>query len=194
MSNILLYFGSFNPPHRGHTAISKYSIEKGICDELWIVISPQNPLKNNESIIDKEDRAKMVKLALDEEGLASRVKVCLVEFELPTPSYTVDTLKELNSRFPMHTFALLIGGDNQCGFEKWKNWDYIVENHDIYVYPRPGSYCNLKYKRLKVIDDAPLMENNSTEIRQTLISGNDTHKWLHKSVLKYIKDRKLWMK
>ena len=192
MSNILLYFGSFNPPHRAHLAISRHAIESELCDELWIVISPHNPLKNSANIITKEDRSRMVELALEEEGLSSSVKICLIEFELPTPSYTVDTLKELQVRFPTHTFSLLIGGDNQCEFEKWKSWDYISQSHNIYVYPRPGASCNVQYERLQIIADAPLMDSNSTDIREHLTSGADSHKWLHSSVIEYIKERGLW--
>ena len=194
MSSVLLYFGSFNPPHRGHTAIIKHLIKKCVCDELWVVISPHNPLKNSDTIVTKEDRAKMVELALKEERLTSSAKVCLVEFELPTPSYTVNTLKELTKRYPEHTFSILIGGDNQCGFEKWKSWDYIMENHDIYVYPRPGSTCNIRYNKLQIIDDAPLMTINSTEIREALACGVDEHEWIHTSVMEYIRDRGLWTK
>ncbi len=193
MNNILLYFGSFNPPHKGHTAIARYIVESGICDELWIVVSPQNPMKSSNNIVCKEDRAEMVELALKEEGLATCVKVCLIEFDLPTPSYTVDTLKELSTRFPTDTFSILIGGDNQCEFEKWKEWDYIADNYDMYVYPRPGAACGMQYKRLKIMNNAPLMECNSTEIRQSLTSGIDEHKWLHTNVLKYIKDRGIWI-
>lgn len=193
MSNILLYFGSFNPPHRGHTSILKSAIEESLCDELWVVVSPHNPLKSSGSMADKADRAKMVELALEEEGLLSKVKLSLIEFELPTPSYTVDTLIELKNRFPNHIFSLLIGGDNQCSFEKWKNWSYIAHNHNIYVYPRPGFRCDVQPERLTIIDNVVLMDINSTEIRESLKGVSCEHKWLHDSVSKYIKDRGLWM-
>lgn len=158
------YFGgSFNPIHEGHIRLADYMLSKGLLDEVWFVVSPQNPLK---STADPSDAAK--RLLEVREALGNRPGLFASDFEctLPVPSYTVDCLREASVRFPSREFVLVIGGDNLDVFDRWKDYSYLLEHYDILVYPRPGATNRVPvgWNRVKMLD-APLMDISSTQIR-----------------------------
>jgi len=157
------YGGSFNPIHKGHLALGDYLIDHRLVDECWFVVSPQNPLKKTADPADAEDRLKAVSKAL--EGHKNCV-VSDIEFELKRPSYTVQTLRYAAEKYPEREFILLIGGDNLEVFTKWKEYNYLLENFDILVYPRPGCSNRIpeNWKRVKLLEGV-MIDISSTEIR-----------------------------
>jgi len=163
---ITLYFGSFNPINNGHLAIAHKVLKEKLSDELWLVVSPQNPLKDEEILWPEKDRLAMVKLAI--EG-SKGMKASDYEFHLPRPSYTYQTLLRLKQDFPQHTFNVLIGGDNLEAFDHWRDHQKILVEFGLIVYPRPG-YENeeLVHHPNVTLLDAPLLDISSTEIRERL--------------------------
>ena len=182
-----LFFGSFNPIHIGHLAIANYIVEYSDLDELWLVLSPQNPLKKKNSLLNEYDRLKMVELALEGN---EKIKASDIEFRLPKPSFTIDTLTYLKERNPNNEFVLIAGTDNFESFHKWKNYEEILKHNQIYVYPRPG-YDLGDYKNhpsLKVID-APLMEISSSFIRKAIQANKDVRYFLPEKIYHYIQEK-----
>lgn len=179
-----LYFGSFNPVHIGHMAIANFMVEYAGIDQLWFVVSPQNPLKRKENLLNDIDRLEMVHLAVDDDF---RFRVSDIEFRLPKPSYTIDTLTHLSEKYPDHHFSIIMGSDNLESLHKWKNADAILENYGIIVYPRPGfnkeSIVNFHNV---TIADAPLMEISSTFIREAIKEGKNMRHFLPPKVWDYI--------
>lgn len=135
MAKVGLFFGSFNPVHVGHLIIANYMANYTELDEVWFVVSPQNPFKKKESLGNMYDRLEMVNLAIEE---TENLKASSIEFSLPQPSYTIDTLTHLAEKYPTHEFVLIMGEDILETFSKWKNHDIILRDYHIYVYPRPG--------------------------------------------------------
>ena len=133
MKKIGLFFGSFNPVHIGHLILANYFTENTDLEEVWLVVSPQNPFKQKQSLLANHHRLQLVNRAVEE---YPKLKVSDIEFGLPTPSYTSTTLAHLEEKYPEKDFALLIGEDNLCTFHKWKNYQLILERHQLYVYPR----------------------------------------------------------
>jgi len=179
-----LFFGSYNPIHIGHLAIANYMLEYSDLDELWLVISPQNPLKKKKTLLNEYDRYRMAELALEGNG---KIKPSDIEFRLPKPSYTIDTLSYLKEKNPSTDFVLIMGADNIESFEKWKNYETILKYYQIYVYPRPGFDLG-KYKHhsnVKLIN-APLMEISSSFIRDAIKQGKDVRYFLPEKVYDYI--------
>ncbi|MDO4780138.1 MAG: nicotinate (nicotinamide) nucleotide adenylyltransferase [Bacteroides sp.] len=164
----VLFFGSFNPIHIGHTAIANYICECQNIDELWFVVSPQNPFKDKKDLWSNEARLSLVQKATS--GY-SKMKASDVEFTMPLPSYTYHTLKKLEQNFPDREFILLIGSDNWIKFQDWKNYEDIISNHHIMIYPRKGyniSDAKLPITRNITIVDAPEIEISSTYIRKAI--------------------------
>lgn len=157
--NIGLFGGSFNPIHCGHLAIARAALEQCGLDEVWLMVSPQNPLKQQSDLQDDSLRFEMAQKAL--EGI-NGVKACDYEFRLPKPSYTWNTLQQLSKDFPDHRFCLLIGGDNWAHFERWRHWKDILRHYDVIVYPRDEFAGTI---------DLPLINVSSTEIRQKVRAG-----------------------
>ncbi|MFA6931874.1 MAG: nicotinate (nicotinamide) nucleotide adenylyltransferase [Lentisphaeria bacterium] len=161
--------GSFNPVHEAHLALGDHLISRHLVDECWFVVSPQNPLKGTADPADAGSRLKAVEKALESHPgcFASDI-----EFGLPLPSYTVQTLRFATEHYPNREFILLIGGDNLDVFTKWKEYDYLLENFDILVYPRPGAGNQVPkgWKRVKMLDGV-MMDVSSTEIRKKYKSG-----------------------
>lgn len=179
-----LFFGSFNPIHIGHLAIANYVVEYSDLDQLWLVLSPQNPLKKKKSLLNEYDRLKMVELALEDND---KIRASDIEFRMPKPSYTIDTLTYLKEQNPAYEFVLIAGADNFESFQKWKNYEEILKNYKIYVYPRPG-YDLGEYKNhpaLKIIN-APLMEISSSFIRKAVQDNKDIRYFLPEKVYQYI--------
>ena len=180
-----LFFGSFNPIHIGHLAIANYMVEYSDLDELWLVVSPQNPLKKKKTLLDEYDRYQMVELALKNDH---KIKPSDIEFRLPKPSYTIDTLTYLSEQHPKNEFVLILGADNLASFRKWKNYEVILKQYKLYVYPRPnydlGEFKN--HSSIKIIN-APMMEISSSFIRNSIKEGKDIRYFLPNTVYEYIR-------
>lgn len=182
--NIGLYFGSFNPIHIGHLAIANYMVEFSDLDEVWFVVSPHNPLKNKNTLLNDYDRLEMVRLAIND---FHKFKVSNIEFSLPQPSYTVNTLAHLKEKYPDKTFNLIMGSDNLRHFHKWKNYERIIENHKLYVYPRKNETENqFSNHKNVVLINAPEMEISSTSIREAIKNGKDLRFFLPEKVYQMI--------
>ena len=163
--NIGLYFGSFNPIHIGHLIIGSHIANNTGVDEVWFIVSPQNPLKESASLLNEQHRFSLVKLAVEGE---KKLKASNVEFSMPKPSYTIDTLIYLSEKYKQHQFTLVIGSDSFLNFEKWKNYKQIILSYNIIIYPRPGFSVDKELpENIKVIDP-PLMEISSTQIRKNI--------------------------
>lgn len=185
-----LYFGSFNPVHIGHLAIANYIVEFTDIDQLWFVLSPQNPLKRKTSLLEDYDRYELLKRAVGEDH---KFQICDIEFSLPKPSYTIDTLTYLKERNPGYEFVLIMGSDVLSTFGKWKNHEEITMNYKRYIYPRPG-FENINFKEhrnIRVID-APLIEVSSSFIRKALKQGKNVRYFLPGEVYKYILKKHLY--
>lgn len=188
-----IYSGSFNPVHNGHISLAKYLLDSDIVDEVWIVVSPLNPLKTtSDELIADELRLQMAKIAF--EGIRD-TKVSDVEFRLPRPSYTIYTLTFLQKQYPDYQFFLLIGEDNMAIFDKWKNYDEILRKYTILVYPRhvdTNSSDNvLRHTNIHIID-APYIDISSTDIRRRIRQQQPLTDMLPKAVIDFIKSNGLY--
>jgi nicotinate-nucleotide adenylyltransferase len=181
-----LFFGSFNPIHVGHLIIANTMLQVDGIDEVWFVVSPQNPLKERTTLLADHHRLQMVQRALDDNyGL----RVCDIEMHLPVPSYTVVTLATLGEKYPDREFCLIMGSDNLASFHRWRNYEYILQNYHIYVYPRPGSEnCKLKEHPNVTMVDVPMMDISSSYIRARIKEGKDVRYLLTDPVYKYLNE------
>lgn len=179
-----LFFGSFNPIHVGHLIIANHIVEFGDLDKIWFVISPHNPFKEKSSLLDDNHRFYMVQLAVEDNA---RLMASNIEFSLPQPSYTIDTLTVLKEKYPTHQFVLIMGADNLMGFSKWKNNDQIIDHHEIYVYNRPGCDTSKweQNDRVKFFD-APLMQISSSFIRESISCGKSVEYLVVPKVYEYL--------
>ena len=163
-----LYFGTFNPIHVGHLIIANHLAEHTDLEQVWMVVTPHNPLKKKSTLLDDYHRLQMVHLATEE---YPKIKPSDIEFKLSQPNYTVNTLAHLQDKYPDHEFSLIMGEDNLKSLQKWKNYEYILANHDIYVYPRVSTdieKASLQdHPRVKMVD-APVVEISSTFIRENI--------------------------
>lgn len=157
-----LFFGSFNPVHNGHLIIANYSLLFTDLDQVWFVVSPQNPFKRSSVLLNEYHRLHMINSAIDGE---KNLKSSNVEFNLPKPSYTVDTLVYLKEKFPEHKFAILMGSDGFQNLNKWKNYEVLIKNHVFYVYKRHGFDVKETFGATVQILDSPLIDISSTFIR-----------------------------
>jgi nicotinate-nucleotide adenylyltransferase len=194
MKKIALYFGSFNPIHNGHLGLANYLINNNLSDEVWFVVSPRNPLKNEQELIDEHLRIAMVRLAIDGENC---LQASDIEFDMPKPSFTVDTLKKLQQKFPDAHFSLLIGSDNALVFNKWKDFETILQMVEILVYPRENSnFQQVKenFPKMKYLAFAPQYKISSTQIRNEIKKNRFVlaKKWLQPKVLNYIKCKNIY--
>lgn len=167
MSKIGIYGGSFNPIHYGHIGVAQWTIEHTDLDEIWLMVSPQNPMKDSNILSDAHNRVTQAQLAI--QGLKN-IRISDFELSLPQPSYTANTLRCLQQTYPQHQFSLIIGEDNLRIFHRWREAEWIANNFDIYVYPRHNnclqSPTNISmFKRLHIMNDAPYLDISSTEIR-----------------------------
>jgi nicotinate-nucleotide adenylyltransferase len=179
-----LFFGSFNPVHVGHMIIANLIASDKIVDEVWMVVSPHNPLKDKASLANDYERLHMVNLAIGNNVL---LKASNVEFNLPKPSYTIDTLTVLQEKYPHITFSLIMGGDNLGTLHKWKNYEALLKNYQILVYSRPnyelGEYAS--HPNVRLID-APLLEISSSFIRQCIKDGRSIKYLVTEDVYQYL--------
>ena len=175
-----IYGGSFNPIHFGHTGLAQWVVNNTDLDEVWLMVSPNNPLKDASILADKQKRLAAAKEAIGDGRLASgkRIIVSDFEFTLPRPNYTANTLRELQKQYPQHEFTLIIGEDNLEIFPKWREYTYLLENFRILVYPRKGSGKSVEQmmqeletahiKEVQLLANAPYFEISSTELRKNL--------------------------
>ena len=160
-----LYFGSFNPIHIGHLIIANHIAYNTELDEVWFIVSPKNPLKESASLLNEHHRYSLVKIAIEDE---KKLKANNVEFLMPKPSYTIDTLIYLSEKFKQHSFTLIIGSDSYFNFSKWKNYKQIILNYNILIYPRPCFPIKTDLPGNVKVIDAPLLEISSTQIRRNI--------------------------
>lgn len=187
-----LYFGSFNPIHIGHLAIANFMVEFSDLDQLWFVVSPQNPLKAKSSLLQDYHRLALVRLAIEDDD---RFRASDIEFKLPTPSYTIDTMTYLEEKHPGMEFQLIMGADGLRTFHKWKHSDLIVKRYHRLIYPRPG--IDLK-KAVRIpnatLVDAPMMEISSSFIRKAIKEGKDVRHLVPARAYKYIREMHFYEK
>ncbi|MGB3590043.1 MAG: nicotinate (nicotinamide) nucleotide adenylyltransferase [Nonlabens sp.] len=188
MKAVGLYFGTFNPVHIGHLAIANYLVENSNLDEIWMVVTPHNPLKKKKTLLDDYQRLHLVHLATDD---YDKIKASNIEFGLPQPNYTVNTLAYLTEKYPDHRFVPIMGEDNLKNLHKWKNYEVLLENYEIIVYPRiskgqvPERFVN--HPHITKID-APIMEISSTMIRDAIGEGKDLRYFMHHAVQRYVEE------
>lgn len=191
-----LYFGSFNPIHIGHLIIANYMADYTDFDQVWIVVSPHNPHKKKSSLLADNHRLTLVQIAVEGN---EKIMASDIEFKLTQPSYTVTTLAYLKEKFPKNEFSLLMGEDNLRTFHKWFNYEEIIDNHKIYVYPRvlteqeksgveksKGIPPVLDHQNLIICDEVPVMKISSSFIRKAIKNGKDVQYLLSEPVLKYV--------
>ncbi len=194
-----LYFGTFNPIHVGHLIIANYMTEHVDLDQVWIVVSPQNPLKKKKTLLPDYHRLALVRAAIEDDP---KLTVSDIEFHLPIPSYTSTTLAYLKEKHPEHEFSLIMGEDNLRTFHKWYNHELILENHQLYVYPRVMTVQELaaqeegktdenafaQHKNVIFCEDAPIMKISSSFVRKAISEGKDVRYMLTEPVHKYVEE------
>ena len=187
MKKIGLFFGSFNPIHIGHLILANYILENSDMDELWFVVSPQNPFKDKKSLLTDHNRLDMVQLAVKN---YPKMRGSNVEFSLPKPSYTIDTLTYLKEKYPNYSFALIMGEDNLDSLPKWKNAEKLMSDYQIIVYPRTfeGEKKDSEYLQHENISmvNAPIIELSATEIRNMIKEGKNVRPMLPPEVFEYL--------
>lgn len=166
--NIGLFFGSFNPVHHGHLIIAEHFLNETDLQEIWFVVSPHNPFKNSNTLLNEYHRIDLVIKAIEGEN---RLKASSVEFNLPKPSYTVNTLAYLSEKYPKHRFSIIMGSDGFQNLPQWKNAEVIIQNYPIYIYRRPGFDIPEDTEARITVLDAPLLQISSTHIRELIASG-----------------------
>jgi len=187
-----LFFGSFNPVHVGHLIIANFMASQTDLKEVWMVVSPQNPLKKKSTLARDQDRLHLVRIATDDNDL---VKASNIEFDLPKPSYTIDTLTYLNEAHPKKKFALIMGGDNLGTLHKWKNYEQILKYYEIYVYQRPDYELGELATHPSVsIFEAPLMQISASYIRKCIREGKSVQYLVPEHVFEYLSSSNLYRK
>ena len=185
-----LFFGSFNPIHTGHLVIANYMATFSGLKEVWLVVSPHNPLKQRSGLANMYDRLEMAKLATEN---APQLKVSDIEFKLAQPSYTVDTLAHLRERYPQKEFVLIMGADNLVSLKKWKNYEVLLKDYHIYVYPRPGADVKEWENHPSItFTDTPQMEISSTFIRKAIKDKKNVQFFTPDKVLDFIESKGLY--
>lgn len=185
-----LFFGSFNPVHVGHMIIANHMAQHADLDEIWMVVSPHNPLKAKASLAKDRDRLHLVQLAI---GDNPRIKASDIEFGLPKPSYTIDTLTYATEKYPDKDFVLLMGGDNLATLHKWKNYELLLSNYEICVYRRPSyELGDLQYHEHVTVVDAPLLEISASFIRKLIKEGKSIQYLVTDAVYHYLQDSNMY--
>lgn len=202
--NIGLYFGTFNPVHVGHLIIANYMVEFTDLDQVWLVVTPQNPLKKKSTLLEDYHRYAMVELAVEDNN---KLKASNIEFNLPQPSYTINTLTYIKEKYPKYQFSLIMGEDNLRTLHHWKNHEQITEEHKIYVYPRALTEQerkdsnnedtfenNLHLHQNVIYCDAPVMKVSASFIREAIKHKKDVRYLLTESVYKYVQEMNFYKK
>ncbi len=195
MSQIGLFFGSFNPIHVGHLIIANHFIENTDLDEVWFIVSPHNPLKEKKSLAPERHRLNMVRAAIDDNP---KLRASDIEFKLAQPSYTVDTLTVLKEKYPAKNFALIMGSDNLHSIQNWKNYKQIIEHYPIYVFKRPDNKIsevkNLAEFKKIIRAKAPLLEISASYIRECIQNKKSIRYLVPDKVIEYIEGAALYKK
>ena len=181
-----LYFGSFNPIHIGHLIIGSYLSDNTDLDEVWFVVSPQNPFKKSSSLLNEQHRLSLVQIAIEGE---KKLKASNVEFKLPKPSYTSDTLIYLSEKYPENKFAVIMGSDSFQNIERWRNYNQIINNYNIYIFLRPGYPVENIYEKNIYVITAPLIEISSTLIRKNIRANKSIRFFVPDSVMEEIREK-----
>ncbi len=188
--NIGLFFGSFNPIHIGHLFIANHMAQHADLDEVWFVVSPQNPFKESKNLLGEYDRLHLVNLAIEDNF---KLKACNIEFSLPKPSYTIDTLVYLKEKYPKYKFALVMGADNVSTLPKWKNAEMLMKEYDFYIYRRPGT--DLEEDALPPnikIQDTPQVLLSASFIREQIKNNFSVKYLVPERVEQYIENSGLY--
>lgn len=187
---VALFGGSFNPIHIGHLALANFICENDFVDELWFLITPENPLKQNEELLNEHQRLEMVQLATKE---YRRFVASEFEFTLSRPSYSINTLKSLQIKYPEYQFFWVLGADNWLSFNKWKDYQLILDQFNLLIYPRLGYQVDIESLPNNVqYVDSPMIEVSSTFIRANIKEGKDICYFMHPKVYQYIKQHALY--
>jgi nicotinate-nucleotide adenylyltransferase len=190
--HIGLFFGSFNPVHIGHMVLANYMLSFTDLQQIWLVVSPHNPLKNKSQLLNQNDRLHLVNLAIDHH---TKIRSSAIEFNLPQPSYTINTLTHLREKYPQYSFSLIMGQDNLQSFAKWKNYEEILKRYHIYVYPRPNATPSEFDEHPHVhLTDAPLMEISSTFIRKAIKEKKDVRFFMPEKVWREVDELQYYRK
>ena len=192
MKKIGLFFGTFNPVHVGHMVIANYMAQFTDLHQVWLVVSPQNPVKKKDSMLSEHHRLAMVREAIGDDP---SMKASNIEFELPKPSYTINTLAYLEEKYKTHRFVLIMGSDNLQYFAKWKNYEQILDKYQLYIYPRPGSDGGEFKDHPKVkFTQTPLMEISATFIRNSVKEKKDIRHLMPEAAYRYMKEMHFYEK
>ena len=185
-----LFFGSFNPIHVGHLIIANFMATQTDLREIWMVVSPQNPLKEKSSLARDHDRLHLVRLAMED---SPNLKASNIEFDLPKPSYTIDTLTYLSEKYPSNEFVLIMGGDNLATLHKWKNYEKILEYYQVYVYQRPSYELGelATYPKIQLFE-APLMQISASFIRKSIKGEKSIRYLVSDKVYEYLEGSSLY--
>ena len=197
--NIGLYFGTYNPIHVGHLIIANHMVDYTELDQVWLVVSPQNPFKTKATLLEDYHRLALVNIAIEGN---KKLKASNIEFDLPKPSYTIDTLTFIKEKHPEHSFSIIMGEDNLRSFHKWKNYEQILENHNVFVYPRvlaeqedsstPAALKN--HSKITIAKDAPLMKISASFVRNAIKDKKDVQYLLTEPVFTYLKEMHFYEK
>lgn len=187
--NIGLYFGSFNPIHIGHLIIANHVLNISNIEKVWFVVSPRNPFKESNSLLNEFDRLHLVRLATQDDN---RIKVSDIEFSLPKPSYTTNTLAFVSEKYPEHKFGIIMGSDSYKNLDKWKNYESIVSNYLIYVYKREGSEIIKPFNVEPRILNAPIIQISASQIRENIKAGKSIRYLVPEIVREEIETRKFY--
>ena len=191
---VALYFGSFNPIHNGHIAIAEHVVDQGLCDMLVMIVSPQNPLKQATDLAPDLARFEMVEAACASSKHPVRIVPSAIEFVLPRPSYTIDTLRALEQeRGDDMEFSVIMGGDLADQLPRWKEWQTLLQRYPIYMYPREG-VTSTPYPEITMLEGAPELPFSSTDVRERLKRGESIDDMVPAAVAKYIAENGLWKK
>ena len=187
--NIGLYFGSFNPIHIGHLIIANHVLNETLINKIWFIVSPQNPFKESKTLLNEFDRLHLVRLATQDDN---RIKCSDIEFNLPKPSYTSNTLTFLSEKYPQHHFSLIMGSDSYQNLEKWKNYETIINNYPVYVYKREGHEIKKTLDKEAVILNAPIIQISASQIREHIRSAKSIRYLVPEIVREEIESRKFY--
>ena len=184
-----LFFGSFNPIHHGHLIIANHILNETEIRKIWFIVSPQNPFKESRSLLNEYDRLHLVRLAIQDDN---RMKCSEIEFSLAKPSYTSNTLAFLSEKYQEHIFSIIMGSDSYQNLDKWKNYETIVNNYDVYVYKRKDHDIRTTLNRKPLVLDAPLIEISASQIRNNIKSGKSIRYLVPETVREEIETRKFY--
>ncbi|HEY5966487.1 MAG TPA: nicotinate (nicotinamide) nucleotide adenylyltransferase [Chitinophagaceae bacterium] len=187
--NIGLYFGSFNPIHIGHLIIANHVLNETSINKIWFIVSPQNPFKESKSLLNEFDRLHLVRLATQDDN---RIKCSDIEFNLPKPSYTSNTLAFLSEKYPEHQFSIIMGSDSYQNLDKWKNYETIINNYPVFVYKREGHEIKKTFDKEAVTLNAPIIQISASQIREHIRSAKSIRYLVPEIVREEIESRKFY--